>query len=90
METRFTKGAWGGGSCSLLTLAGCGRAPSFDVLGSYFPAWLLCIAVGVAGAATVSLILSRLGLQSLIRWALLVYPCLGASIAFTLWLLLFS
>jgi hypothetical protein len=25
-----------------LPLTGCGRAPSFDILGSFFPAWLLC------------------------------------------------
>jgi hypothetical protein len=71
-------------------LTGCGRAPSFNVLGSYFPAWLLCIFAGIAGASIVSSTLSRLGMQSLIRWTILVYPCLAASIAFTLWLLLFS
>lgn len=30
-----------------LVLSGCGRAPSFDVLGSFFPAWLLCLALAV-------------------------------------------
>jgi hypothetical protein len=75
-------------ACLLLT--GCGRAPSFNVLGSYFPAWLLCIFAGIAGASIVSSVLSRLGMQSLIRWTILVYPCLAASIAFTLWLLFFS
>jgi len=74
--------------CLLLT--GCGRAPSFNILGSYFPAWLLCIFAGIAGASVVASILSRLGMQSLVRWTILVYPCLAASIAFTLWLLFFS
>jgi hypothetical protein len=73
-----------------LLLIGCGRAPSFNILGSYFPAWLLCIFAGIAGASVVFSILSRLGKQSLIRWTILVYPCLAASIAFTLWLLFFS
>ena len=75
-------------ACLLLT--GCGRAPSFNILGSYFPAWLLCIFAGIAGASVVASILSRLGMQSLVRWTILVYPCLAASIAFTLWLLFFS
>ena len=75
-------------ACLLLT--GCGRAPSFNILGSYFPAWLLCILTGIAGASIVASILSKLGKQSLIRWAILVDPSLAASIAFTLWLLLFS
>ena len=75
-------------ACLLLT--GCGHAPSFNILGSYFPAWLLCILTGIAGASIVASILSKLGKQSLVRWAILVYPCLAASIAFTLWLLMFS
>jgi len=29
---------------SVLFLIGCSRAPSFDILGSFFPAWLLCLA----------------------------------------------
>jgi hypothetical protein len=75
-------------ACLLLT--GCGRAPSFNVFGSYFPAWLLCILAGIAGASMVASILARLGVKSLLRWTIFVYPCLAAAIAFTLWLLLFS
>ena len=30
-----------------LMLTGCGRAPAFDVLGSFFPAWLVCFAVAI-------------------------------------------
>jgi hypothetical protein len=79
--------------CSLfavLLLSGCGRAPSFNVLGSYFPAWLICILAGIAAASLVSLSLAKIQMQSLIRWTIVVYPCLAGSIAFTLWLLFFS
>ena len=31
----------------ILVLTGCQRAPAFNVLGSYFPAWLFCLAVGM-------------------------------------------
>ena len=71
-------------------LTGCGRAPSFNILGSYFPAWLICIGVGIAGASLVSGVLTRVHMPHLIRWTIVVYPCLAASIAFTLWLLIFS
>lgn len=73
-----------------LLLAGCGRAPSLDVLGAYFPAWLLCTFMGIAGSSIVASILSKLGTRDLLRWPILVYPCLAASIAFTVWLLCFS
>ncbi len=33
-------------------LTGCGRAPSFDVLGSFFPAWLACLAFTLIDART--------------------------------------
>ena len=70
--------------------AGCSQAPSFDILGSYFPAWLVCILAGIGAASIVASSLSKLGKQSLIRWTILVYPCLAASIAFTLWLFFFG
>ena len=73
-----------------LFLTGCGRAPSFDILGSYFPAWLICILTGIVGASLVKLALIRVHKAQLIRWTIVAYPCLAASIAFTLWLLIFS
>jgi hypothetical protein len=71
-------------------LVGCARAPTFNIMGSYFPAWLLCILAGVAGSSAVNVLLGRFGKQNLVRWTIVVYPCLAASIAFTLWLALFS
>jgi len=75
---------------ALLALAGCGRAPTFSILGSYFPAWLACILTGIALAALVNLILGRMKREDLLAWPALVYPCLAAFFAFTLWLLFFS
>ena len=31
----------------MVALVGCRSAPAFNVLGSYFPAWLFCLLVGV-------------------------------------------
>jgi hypothetical protein len=75
---------------AVFLLSGCDRAPSFNVLGSYFPAWLVCILAGIAGASLVSLSLAKIQMEYLMRWTIVVYPCLSGSIAFTLWLLLFS
>jgi hypothetical protein len=74
----------------LLPLAGCGRAPSFNILGSFFPAWLICMVVGIILAAIVNWILTALKQEKLIAWGILVYPCLAAFFAFTLWLIFFS
>jgi uncharacterized membrane protein YwzB len=78
------------GGIGMFVLAGCGRAPSFNILGSFFPAWLICMIVGILLAAIVSWTLTALKLEKLIAWGVIVYPCLAAFFAFTLWLLFFS
>jgi hypothetical protein len=75
---------------ALGVLAGCGRAPSFNILGSFFPAWLICMVVGILLAAVVHWLLARFKFDKEIAWAILVYPCLAAFFAFTLWLVFFS
>ena len=32
---------------TLTLCTSCSRAPSFEVLGSFFPAWLVCLALGL-------------------------------------------
>jgi len=90
LPTSLKSCAQGSGLLATLLPTGCGRAPSFNILGSYFPAWLLCILAGIAGASLISFVLAKVHLSHLIRWSIVVYPCLAASIAFTLWLLIFS
>lgn len=75
---------------SLGAVAGCGRAPSFNILGSFFPAWLVCMVAGIVLAAIVNWVLVRCKLDKEIPWTILVYPCLAAFFAFTLWLIFFS
>lgn len=71
-------------------IAGCGRAPSFNILGSFFPAWLVCMIAGIVLAAIANWILTNYKLEKEIAWPILVYPCLAAFFAFSLWLLFFS
>jgi YtcA family len=70
-----------------LFLTGCGRAPSFDILGSFFPAWLVCLAVSVVLTAAARWLLSRLHI--VIALPVLTYPSLTALFSFALWLALF-
>jgi hypothetical protein len=71
-------------------LCGCGRAPSFNILGSYFPAWLLCIIAGIVLSAAFYGLFVRLQIASELRPAIVVYPCLALFWAFTLWLIFFT
>lgn len=74
----------------LLLLCGCSRSPSIDVLGSYFPAWIVCCVVGIALALATYFLLVRLKLEPAIPVKTLVYPCLAAAYTFLIWLLFYS
>jgi YtcA family len=74
-----------------LFAAGCSRAPSFNILGSFFPAWIGCGIIGILLASLVRWWFVRIKLEDHLLWPLiLVYPCLTAFFTFTLWLLFFS
>jgi hypothetical protein len=63
------------------------RAPSFDVLGSFFPAWLACLALAVLLTVAVRWLLLRLHI--VIALPILTYPSLTALFTFALWLAFF-
>ena len=71
----------------VMLCASCSRAPSFDILGSFFPAWLLCLVLG--------LVLTTLTYQLIMRAhvalavPVLTYPSLVALFTFALWLAFF-
>ena len=71
---------------ALLLMTGCGRAPSFDILGSFFPAWLVCLVVAILFTVVSRSLLSR---YAEIAWPVLVYPSLTAVFTFALWIVLF-
>jgi hypothetical protein len=75
---------------AVLLSAGCSRAPSFNILGSFFPAWLLCGVIGIALAVVTRLIFLRTNFERELSPLILVYPCLALFYTFTTWLLFFS
>jgi hypothetical protein len=71
-------------------LAGCRQAPTFNILGSFFPSWLVCLVSGIILAAIAHQILVRVALDKELLWPVLVYPCLAIFFAGALWLIFFS
>jgi len=69
-------------------LSGCSRSPTFDIVGSFFPAWLVCLFLGILLAAVTHWLLLRLKIA--VVFPFLVYPSLAALFTFLLWLLFFS
>ncbi len=70
-----------------MLLTGCSRAPSFDILGSFFPAWLICLASGLLLTVAALWLLSRTRL--VLALPILTYPSLTALFTLSLWLALF-
>ena len=66
----------------------CSRAPSFDILGSYFPAWLICLTLGVVLTVVIRWLLLRLQIKVVIP--IVVYPSLTALFAFGMWLVFYG
>jgi hypothetical protein len=66
------------------------HSPSLDLLGSYFPAWILCAAAGILAAVIVRQVLSVAGIGDYVVAPLLTYAALALSATWLIWLLLFG
>jgi len=72
---------------AVIICTGCSRAPSFDILGSFFPAWLLCLTLGLLLTAIARWLLLRV--RVVLALPILTYPSLTAIFTFALWLIFF-
>jgi hypothetical protein len=73
-----------------MALSGCSRAPTMDLFGSYFPAWMLCAVLGVAAAVAIRQILVVAGVSDYVVAPLLTYAALALSATLLAWLLWFG
>ncbi len=77
-------------TAALLSMTSCDRAPAFNILGSYFPSWMLCMFVAVVLTVIVRLLVRHFGVENRLEPLVATYPCLTACFAFSTWLLFFS
>jgi YtcA family len=75
-----------------MTLTGCsaGGAPSFDLFGAFFPAWLLCGIIGIAGAVVARVVFVSTGLANTLPYQLAVCSAIGVITALVAWLIGFG
>lgn len=77
-------------SLFVLTIAGCSGSPTFNILGSYFPSWLVClgISIGLTLLAHMYVTAKKLADQ---LWPLpIIYSALLCFFSCTLWLIFFE
>jgi YtcA family len=73
-----------------LPVAACNSAPTMDLFGSYFPAWMLCAAVGIVAAIIIRQILAVAGINDYVVAPPLTYVALALSATLLAWLLWFG
>jgi YtcA family len=76
----------------LLSLGGCSEAgaPSFDLFGAFFPAWLLCAILGIFIALGARIFFAARNLTDVLPFQLPVCTSLGAILALLVWLIFFG
>ena len=69
---------------------GCSRAPSAEVVGTFLPAWMFCIAGALVLTGLIRLELVRRGLEKKLGPLVLFYPSVAIAICCLLWLIFFA
>jgi uncharacterized membrane protein len=68
---------------------GCGRAPAVDIIGSFFPAWIVCVTIAVVLAFVVRILLLRWKFEQEVGPVALFYPSVVVLLSCSLWLIFF-
>ena len=66
------------------------RTPTIDILGSYFPAWTICIVSGLTLTLVAHWIVQMCRLKPYLGPAPLVYSCLMIIFTFATWILFYQ
>lgn len=71
-------------------LGGCDGAPSRNILGSYFPSWMVCALVGIALAVVARAIFKASGLLEELPVPFVVMMAIACAGTFAMWLIWLS
>jgi len=71
----------------IVTLTGCDGSPSRNILGSYFPSWMVCALAGMVLALLARAVLKGTGILEELPAPLVVLMAFGCAVTFGLWLL---
>jgi len=77
---------------ALLGLGGCvsGGAPTYSIVGAFFPGWMFCAMLGIIGAITARGLFVAIGLNRVLPFQLFVCSSLGVIVAVLAWIFWFG
>ena len=73
--------------CMVLLLSGCSSAPSRNILGSYFPSWMICALVGMGATVALRFVLAKLGIDAELPIPIVTYLAFATAVSLGMWLL---
>lgn len=76
-----------GGICLFLT--GCEGAPALNVIGSFFPAWMVCLIIAIILTGLLRVLLVRRQFETAIEPVALFYPAVVLLLTCLLWLIFY-
>jgi len=63
--------------------------PQINIIGSFFPSWMLCLLIGIVAALVSRRLLVRTGIDPYVGPRALVYPSLAILVTLVLWVAFF-
>lgn len=63
--------------------------PQINIIGSFFPSWMLCVLIGIVAALLIRLLLIRTGVDPYVGPRVLVYASAAILVSLTLWVMFF-
>ena len=73
--------------CWFALVTGCDGAPSRNILGSYFPSWMVCALAGIAAALVARVVLKLTGLLEELPATFVVLLAFACAVDFAIWLI---
>jgi YtcA family len=70
-----------------MLLDGCSSAPSRNILGSYFPSWMICALIGMGATVAVRVLLAKTGIDAVLPMPIVVYLAFATAFSLAVWLL---
>ena len=69
-----------------VAISACSASPSRNILGAYFPSWMICAVAGIAAALIARAVLSAAGLLEEIPAPAVVLMVLAVAVTLGIWL----
>jgi hypothetical protein len=74
----------------VLSFCSTGCDPVVNVYGSYFPAWVVCVAAGIFFTGLLRWVFAAIGLERHLGSLMIIYPALAFLLSAGVWLCFFG